>query len=510
MTTNGHRSGEQALDKKESNGSAKPLPDATITNQCDSDIHRRQQARDAIKAYRLTKDRNNTFEINMGAGQTTRDKRPLADGSRLAVPQNDKGHMGSEWLDALQHIGKLSLEQQLQVLQAGLKAGTDEYDHQMKERTLGALIGCVQGTGDVLQDLAKIADFSAYCIIADQRRAGKLAADFGTSIGQSIVGGIRLFEATGKYCQSVNEAGDIGKPFRDIQAVGQALNDKWEHLPPREQERAKAQFITELLESGAIAEAGASAIQKAGKVTEILDLVAAQAKGLQHMTQPQILKRVNAVKNLVDDLVMPTEMVTPEGVRIRIYKRTEEVDIGLLQMAKSRSERANDWQGELNREVPSSRGEHTGFRGDHDVYSPVNEKGRRKAYVNEEGDLTPADKMGVYKGRKVSIAEHIEAQYCRNAKEHSPYISFGTKNGVVAKYGGQGIELKLQDLRDAIAKGEATGVKIHEHEEVVDRIRNSYFKRYEKIRLLEFVNKDREILVEGVIPKRFITIKNAT
>lgn len=175
--------------------------------------------------------------------------------------------------------------------------------------------------------------------------------------------------------------------------------------------------------------------------------------------------------------------------------------------AASRRDRANDWAAELTREVPSSREEAVAFRGDHDFESPFNAKGKRKAHLNPDGDLVPADPAGMYKGRKVSIAEHIDAQSCWRAKEHSPYICFGTTDGVVAKYGGRAIELDLQGLRNAIAAGDLKGVKLFEHEEVVEKIRNSYFNRYRKIELLEYVAKDKEIIVEGIILKRFLTIR---
>ncbi len=244
----------------------------------------------------------------------------------------------------------------------------------------------------------------------------------------------------------------------------------------------------------------------------------AVAAGVKEETKPLLeqiepAKVLEGLKNLGKDawealgnFCGGSEMLTTEGVKTRSPKISNEAEDNILQMAQHRADRANDWQRELSREVESSKGEATGFRGDHDFHSPVNEKGRRKSHIDENGDLRPADPAGIYKGRKVSVAEHIEAQACRRAKEHSPYTSFATKDAVIAKYGGKGIELDLDGLRNAITKGEF-GVKIHEHEDVVQSIRNSYFKRYEKIKLLEFVEKDKEILVEGIIPKQFIKIR---
>lgn len=66
----------------------------------------------------------------------------------------------------------------------------------------------------------------------------------------------------------------------------------------------------------------------------------------------------------------------------------------------------------------------------------------------------------------------------------------------------------MQRLRDAIANGEVAGVKIHEREDLVKAIlKDRQFDNSEKLDLLQFVATDSEILVEGVIPRRFITIR---
>lgn len=97
----------------------------------------------------------------------------------------------------------------------------------------------------------------------------------------------------------------------------------------------------------------------------------------------------------------------------------------VLQMSKYNkfSNAPGEWAREMEREVPSSKGEQAAFRGDEDVYSPVNNKGLRNAFINADGDFEPADPRGMYKGRKVMLAEHINAQQCYRAKEHSPFMT---------------------------------------------------------------------------------------
>ncbi len=223
------------------------------------------------------------------------------------------------WLAVAGKISQLPMDKQLQVSGLGLMAGIEQYRHEERERTWGQLIGTVQGTSEVLQGLAKIADFGAACILADKERAGKMGDEFGMALGQTIVGGVRLFEAADRYLFNIGYSGDYAKPFQDVAAVGQKLDQQWSGLPPREQERVKAKLITELIEGGAIGTAGASTIQKASKFTEILDSVAMQVHELHAASKPVIKKAVKAVSNAVDELIQPVSD-TGMGVRMPISR----------------------------------------------------------------------------------------------------------------------------------------------------------------------------------------------
>jgi hypothetical protein len=223
------------------------------------------------------------------------------------------------WLTVAQKIAQLPMDKQLQVIGSGLIAGIEQYQHDERERAWGRLIGTVQGTGEVLQGLAKIADFGAACILGDNERAGKMGEEFGTALGQTIVGGVRLFQAADQYLFNIGYTGDYAKPFQDIAAAGQKLDEQWSRLPPREQERIKAKLITEMIESGAIGAGGASTVQKASKFTEVLDALAVEAKQLHAAAKPAIKKAVKAVNNAVDELVQPVGD-TGMGVKMPIPK----------------------------------------------------------------------------------------------------------------------------------------------------------------------------------------------
>jgi hypothetical protein len=60
-------------------------------------------------------------------------------------------------------------------------------------------------------------------------------------------------------------------------AVGEILNQQWNELPPREQERRKYELLSQMVADGAIGVAGMRAVGKAGKFTEVLDTLAEQA-----------------------------------------------------------------------------------------------------------------------------------------------------------------------------------------------------------------------------------------
>jgi hypothetical protein len=157
-----------------------------------------------------------------------------------------------DWLIVAQKIAQLPMYKKFQIIGSGLMAGIEQYQQDERERDWGRLIGTVQGTGEVLQGLAKIADFGAACILGDNEQAGKMGDEFGAALGQTIVGGVRLFQAADQYLFNIGYTGDYAKSFRDIASTGQKLDDQWNRLPPREQERIKAKLITEMIESGAI------------------------------------------------------------------------------------------------------------------------------------------------------------------------------------------------------------------------------------------------------------------
>ena len=139
-----------------------------------------------------------------------------------------------------------------EVVGTALSDGFKQYSYEERERTLGQIIGTVQGVGDVLQFYATISDFANDIIFRREDRLQERGAKFGEALANTYVAGIALFNLAYDYCYNIGFEGDYYKPFRDVVSVANAIDNKWKSLPPREQERIKAQLITNLLADGVI------------------------------------------------------------------------------------------------------------------------------------------------------------------------------------------------------------------------------------------------------------------
>ncbi|MBI1271046.1 hypothetical protein GC174_11500 [bacterium] len=239
--------------------------------------------------------------------------------TEFAQPENNP--IG--WFEAAHKISQLPFEKQIEIIGTGLGAGFTEYNQQQTERSIGALIGTVQGAGTIATNLGKIADFSAYLLINDHERAGQVGAEFGEALGESIVGGFRLFEGAHKYLNDVGKAGyegDYTKVFRDIDNLGKHLDKAWSELPPREQSRILSKLGTELAADGLI---GLGAAKAAGNVpsqlTKILDTVSHDAQRLHLASRKVTRKSVNALLSAFDDIFQPMAD-TGMGVKLPVPK----------------------------------------------------------------------------------------------------------------------------------------------------------------------------------------------
>ncbi|MDX2106438.1 MAG: hypothetical protein SFY67_08555 [Candidatus Melainabacteria bacterium] len=183
-------------------------------------------------------------------------------------------------------------------------SGANQISYEQHERSAGSVIGAVQEIGSVAFNLATIADFSAYCILGDER-ALDMGDKFGEALGKTLVSGVRLFQATDKYLYDIGFNQDYSKPFTDVLCVGMALNESWSQLPPREQERLKSELIAQMVADGFIGYAGAQSLAKAKTHREVLDAIALKAVKNSGRTLGNIQKTIDTVKAQITLLLSP-------------------------------------------------------------------------------------------------------------------------------------------------------------------------------------------------------------
>ena len=148
------------------------------------------------------------------------------------------------------------------------------------------------------------------------------------------------------------------------------------------------------------------------------------------------------------------------------------------------------------------------LRGDSALYSDTRPNGIRKSYISTEGSLVPANIDGIYKGRQVTVTEHILGGYRKGAKGNSPYTSFTFNRDIIAGYGDNVIEIDISGLRKAIQSGEINDVAILSPKQIERLIKNDKIQSdFWKKRALSWTKRDSEYLIRGEIPSRFIKIK---
>lgn len=362
------------------------------------------------------------------------------------------------------------------------KTQTTQETNEYYERMAGFLIGSVQGIGLVAVGLADIADFAAYVILED-KRAGLKIEHFCQALSNTITAGGQLFNSAYDYLYDIGFEGDYSKPFSDIASLAIILNDRWNQLPAREQERRKAEFISQLIADGLVGMAGAQSLGKAKNFTQLLDDLA--ASGIDKAGKSS-KKLAESIGKHVDDLLQPELEVAGVGkMKMKDIPRVTKDDLA-LKMEEQRPRKA--------------------YRGDDNFKSKFDEKGRPKSHINEQGDLVPADSKGLYKGKPVDIVDHLCGYIFDNAKQHSPFTSLTIKDGLVVKFGNEKITVNLDALRQAIEQGKVIGTQLIEHEDLLEMIKKSNQFEFKKRKAMQFAKRDREMLVKGSIPAQFLEI----
>ena len=147
------------------------------------------------------------------------------------------------------------------------------------------------------------------------------------------------------------------------------------------------------------------------------------------------------------------------------------------------------------------------FRGDDLLYEEKRPNGISKSHLNSVGDLVPANVDGIYKNRPVTVTEHILGGYRKGAKGNSPYTSFTNDKGIVATYGNNIIKVDLNGLIRDINAGKVRGVEVLTPEQVQALIKSDVQEsEYWRDLALKWAKRDKEHLIKGTIPQKYITI----
>ncbi|MEC1665485.1 ribonuclease YeeF family protein [Bacillus halotolerans] len=149
------------------------------------------------------------------------------------------------------------------------------------------------------------------------------------------------------------------------------------------------------------------------------------------------------------------------------------------------------------------------YRGDKDLYSTKAANGLGKSHIDpDSGNLVPINKEGMYKGRQVTVTEHILGGFRGAQKSNSPYTSFTMNKNIITNYGDNSIELNLPALRKAIQSGEVKGVAILSPKKIERLIKNDKHSDYWKKRALSWTKRDTEYLIRGEIPSEYFKLQS--
>lgn len=225
---------------------------------------------------------------------------------------------------------KLPLEQRKQVIEALSKCPeliTSDYNEQLKAIGVAVpkgLMNCGKHTVEAVLGLGRalgaICEFS-HDVYFNHERAIDKAGKAGDALGKAMVVTVRLGQLSEDYLGEVGAAaqfGDSNKAFRDIAWLSQEIDVRWQ----KHSEAEKVEIATEFASGMALPDSVAK-IARSEKLTTALEQLAS-AVG------PAGRKKFSEkLGNLLDKLFPQSEVVTPDGQRIKVSKQIGENDCAM-------------------------------------------------------------------------------------------------------------------------------------------------------------------------------------
>lgn len=225
---------------------------------------------------------------------------------------------------------KLPLEQRKQVIEALSKCPeliTSDYNEQLKAIGVAVpkgLMNCGKHTVEAVLGLGRalgaICEFS-HDVYFNHERAIDKAGKAGDSLGKAMVVTVRLGQLSEDYLGEVGAAaqfGDSNKAFRDIAWLSQEIDVRWQ----KHSEAEKVEIATEFASGMALPDSVVK-IARSEKLTTALEQLAS-AVG------PAGRKKFSEkLGNLLDKLFPQSEVVTPDGRRIKVSKQIGENDCAM-------------------------------------------------------------------------------------------------------------------------------------------------------------------------------------
>ncbi|MFH0070652.1 ribonuclease YeeF family protein [Peribacillus sp. NPDC056705] len=306
-------------------------------------------------------------------------------------------------------------------------------------------------------------------------------------VGKDFVTGVWDFVTDpGETVEGV--VNSIMHPIKTFKYISKAISDSYERDMVNGDAYSRSHWVTYALGTvvtSVVGTKGAGAVTKTGVATTKAAAVKGATKAKELVSIPNLLP-YNPKNQLSLAGGVPYNVVNGTGLKDQ-----------LITMAKVESEVSG--RGIVN------QGSNL-YRGDSLLHSPKRPNGIGKPFIAESGNLVPANPTGLYKGRQVTVTEHILGGFRKGAKSNSPYTSFTINKNIIEGYGDTLIELDISALRKAIRNGEVNNVAVLSQKQIKKLINNDSSSDFWKKRALTWTERDNEYLIRGEVPSKFIII----